>query len=59
MLDTKGIYMLAMMCDEYVDANRKNSNHLIEVIEVLGIENHVSKRICCTNNDEAHLDMKR
>ena len=47
------------MCRDDVNATRKTSNHLIEVIEVLGIENHVSKRTCCTNNDGAQLDMKR
>ena len=59
MLDTEGVNMLAMMFHGYVDATRTTSNHLIEVIEVLGIENHISKRTCCTNNDGAHLDMKR
>ncbi|KAL3689206.1 hypothetical protein R1sor_015515 [Riccia sorocarpa] len=38
MLDTEGVNMLAVMCHEDVDATRTNSNHLIEVIEVLGIE---------------------
>ncbi|KAG6556309.1 hypothetical protein Mapa_002251 [Marchantia paleacea] len=38
MLDTEGVNMLAVMCHEEVDATRTNSNHLIEVIEVLGIE---------------------
>ena len=38
MLDTKGVNMLAVMCHEDVDATRTTSNHLIEVIEVLGIE---------------------
>ena len=59
MLDTEGVNMLAMMFDGYVDSTRTTSNHLIEVIEVIGIENHISKRTCCTNNDGAHLDMKR
>jgi DNA-directed RNA polymerase II subunit RPB1 len=38
MLDTEGVNMLAVMCHEDVDATRTTSNHLIEVIEVLGIE---------------------
>ncbi|EFJ10314.1 hypothetical protein SELMODRAFT_128226 [Selaginella moellendorffii] len=38
MLDTEGVNMLAVMCNEDVDATRTVSNHLIEVIEVLGIE---------------------
>ena len=38
MLDTEGVNMLSMMCHGYVDATRTTSNHLIEVIEVLGIE---------------------
>ncbi|MCO5588461.1 hypothetical protein L7F22_042417 [Adiantum nelumboides] len=38
MLDTEGVNMLAVMCHEDVDATRTISNHLIEVIEVLGIE---------------------
>ena len=59
MLDTEGVNMLDVMCHGYLYATRTTSNDLIEVIEVLGIENHVSKRTCCTNNDEAHLDMKR
>lgn len=37
-LDTEGVNMLAVMCHEDVDASRTTSNHLIEVIEVLGIE---------------------
>ena len=59
MLYTEGVNMLVVMCHGYVDATRTTSNHLIEVIEVLGIKNHVSKRTCCTNNDGDHLDMKR
>ena len=59
MLDIEGVNMLPLMCRGDVDATRTTSNHLIEVVEVLGIENHVSKRNCCTNNDGAHLDMKR
>ena len=51
--------MLALMCHGDVDSTRTTSNHLIEVIEVLGIENHVSKRNYCTINDGALLDMKR
>jgi len=38
MLDTEGVNLLAVMCHEDVDAKRTTSNHLIEVIEVLGIE---------------------
>eukprot|EP00253_Pinus_taeda_P007579 PITA_07579 len=38
MLDTEGVNMLAVMCHEDVDATRTTSNHLIDVIEVLGIE---------------------
>uniref|UniRef100_A0A453MB39 DNA-directed RNA polymerase n=1 Tax=Aegilops tauschii subsp. strangulata TaxID=200361 RepID=A0A453MB39_AEGTS len=38
MLDTEGVNLLAVMCHEDVDATRTRSNHLIEVIEVLGIE---------------------
>ncbi|CAO2141859.1 unnamed protein product [Urochloa humidicola] len=38
MLDTDGVNLLAVMCHEDVDATRTTSNHLIEVIEVLGIE---------------------
>ncbi|KAL5713952.1 DNA-directed RNA polymerase [Ranunculus cassubicifolius] len=38
MLDTEGVNLLAVMCHESVDASRTTSNHLIEVIEVLGIE---------------------
>lgn len=38
MLDTEGVNMLVVMCHEDVDATRTISNHLIEVIEVLGIE---------------------
>ncbi|KAG4153661.1 hypothetical protein ERO13_D03G005300v2 [Gossypium hirsutum] len=37
-LDTEGVNLLAVMCHEDVDARRTTSNHLIEVIEVLGIE---------------------
>ncbi|KDP43701.1 hypothetical protein JCGZ_22328 [Jatropha curcas] len=37
-LDTEGVNLLAVMCNENVDARRTTSNHLIEVIEVLGIE---------------------
>ena len=59
MLYTEGFSMLAMMFHGDVDATRTTSNHLIDVIEVLGIDNHISKRTCCTNNDGAHLDMKR
>ncbi|XP_039787957.1 DNA-directed RNA polymerase II subunit RPB1-like [Panicum virgatum] len=38
MLDTDGVDLLAVMCHEDVDATRTTSNHLTEVIEVLGIE---------------------
>ena len=38
MLDIEGVNMLAMMCHGDMDATRTTSNHLIEVIEVLGIE---------------------
>lgn len=38
MLDTEGVNLLAVMCHEDVDATRTTSNHLIEVIDVLGIE---------------------
>ncbi|XP_022895267.1 DNA-directed RNA polymerase II subunit 1 [Olea europaea var. sylvestris] len=38
MLDTEGVNLLAVTCHEDVDATRTTSNHLIEVIEVLGIE---------------------
>uniref|UniRef100_A0A453RXI2 DNA-directed RNA polymerase n=1 Tax=Aegilops tauschii subsp. strangulata TaxID=200361 RepID=A0A453RXI2_AEGTS len=38
MLDTEGVNLLAVMCHEDVDSTRTTSNHLIEVIEVLGIE---------------------
>nr|GME00761.1 DNA-directed RNA polymerase II subunit 1 [Ipomoea batatas] len=38
MLDTEGVNLLAVMCHEDVDAQRTTSNHLIEVIEILGIE---------------------
>uniref|UniRef100_K3ZN27 DNA-directed RNA polymerase subunit n=1 Tax=Setaria italica TaxID=4555 RepID=K3ZN27_SETIT len=38
MLDTDGVNLLAVMGHGDVDATRTTSNHLIEVIEVLGIE---------------------
>ncbi|KAH8508169.1 hypothetical protein H0E87_010337 [Populus deltoides] len=38
MLDTEGVNLLAVMCNENVDARKTTSNHLIEVIEVIGIE---------------------
>ncbi|KAL5727166.1 DNA-directed RNA polymerase [Ranunculus cassubicifolius] len=38
MLDTDGVNLLEVMCHEDVDATRTTSNHLIDVIEVLGIE---------------------
>ncbi|KAH7850342.1 hypothetical protein Vadar_031346 [Vaccinium darrowii] len=37
-LDTEGVNLLAVMCHADVDATRTRSNHLIETIEVLGIE---------------------
>ncbi|CAI9097414.1 OLC1v1033836C1 [Oldenlandia corymbosa var. corymbosa] len=37
-LDTEGVNLLAVMCHEDVHAKKTTSNHLIEVIEVLGIE---------------------
>lgn len=38
MLDTEGVNLLEVMCHEEVDYRRVQSNHLCEVIEVLGIE---------------------
>ncbi|OVA08877.1 RNA polymerase [Macleaya cordata] len=38
LLDTEGANLLAVMCHEDVDATRTTSNHLIEIIQVLGIE---------------------
>ncbi|RZR76521.1 hypothetical protein BHM03_00001335 [Ensete ventricosum] len=38
MLDTEGVNLLAVMCHQAVDATRTTSNHLVEVIQVLGIE---------------------
>ncbi|KAK9691541.1 hypothetical protein RND81_09G203000 [Saponaria officinalis] len=38
MLDTEGVNLLSVMCHQDVDATRTTSNHLIEVMEVLGIE---------------------
>jgi len=38
MLDTEGVNLLAVMAHEDVDSTRTTSNHLCEVIEVLGIE---------------------
>lgn len=38
MLDTEGVNLLAVMCQEGVDPRRTVSNHLIEIIQVLGIE---------------------
>nr|GEY91210.1 DNA-directed RNA polymerase II subunit 1 [Tanacetum cinerariifolium] len=38
MLDTKGVNLLPVMGHEDVDAVRTTSNHVIEVLEVLGIE---------------------
>ena len=51
--------MLSVMWRGDVEATRTTSIHLIAVIQVLGIENHVSKITCCTNNDGVHLDIKR
>ncbi|CAM0951685.1 unnamed protein product [Alopecurus aequalis] len=38
MLDTEGVNLLEVLCNADVDASRTTSNHLIEVIEVFGIE---------------------
>ena len=38
MLDTEGVNLLEVMCHDKVDYRRVQSNHLCEVIEVLGIE---------------------
>ena len=38
MLDTEGVNLLAVISHKEVDATRTISNHLIEVMEVLGIE---------------------
>eukprot|EP00208_Stichococcus_sp_RCC1054_P006669 CAMPEP_0206139996 /NCGR_PEP_ID=MMETSP1473-20131121/7953_1 /ASSEMBLY_ACC=CAM_ASM_001109 /TAXON_ID=1461547 /ORGANISM="Stichococcus sp, Strain RCC1054" /LENGTH=969 /DNA_ID=CAMNT_0053533969 /DNA_START=9 /DNA_END=2918 /DNA_ORIENTATION=- len=38
MLDTEGVALLKVMAHKDVDATRTVSNHLIEIIEVLGIE---------------------
>ncbi|KAL0833412.1 hypothetical protein Bca101_085301 [Brassica carinata] len=38
MLDTEGVNLLAVMCHVDVDPKRTTSNHLIEIMEVLGIE---------------------
>ncbi|KAL0872475.1 hypothetical protein Bca101_022180 [Brassica carinata] len=38
MLDTEGVNLLAVLCHEDVDPKRTTSNHLIEIMEVLGIE---------------------
>lgn len=38
MLDSEGINLLAVMCHDDVDASRTTSNHLVEIIEILGIE---------------------
>ncbi|GMH06586.1 hypothetical protein Nepgr_008426 [Nepenthes gracilis] len=35
---SEGANLLAVMCHEDVDATRMTSNHLVEVIEILGIE---------------------
>ncbi|GER30894.1 DNA-directed RNA polymerase [Striga asiatica] len=37
-LDTEGVNLLAAMSHEDVDPTRTRSNHLVEIIEVLGIE---------------------
>ena len=38
MLDTEGVNLLSVMCHPEVDYTRTVSNHLIEIIDVLGIE---------------------
>ncbi|KAG0459323.1 hypothetical protein HPP92_022451 [Vanilla planifolia] len=38
MLDTEGVNLLEVLCNEDVDASRTTSDHLSEVIGVLGIE---------------------
>jgi len=38
MLDTEGVNLQEVMCEEAVDHTRTTSNHLCEVIQVLGIE---------------------
>ncbi|KAL0411767.1 UNVERIFIED_CONTAM: DNA-directed RNA polymerase II subunit RPB1 [Sesamum latifolium] len=38
MLDTEGVNLLAVACHKDMNSRRTTSNHLIEVIEVLGIE---------------------
>ncbi|KAH0969211.1 hypothetical protein GBA52_028936 [Prunus armeniaca] len=38
MLDTEGVNLLAVLCHDDVDARRTTSNHLIEILEILGIE---------------------
>jgi len=38
MLDTEGVNLLEVLCHPDVDATRTISNHLVEVIDVLGIE---------------------
>lgn len=38
MLDTEGVNLLEVLCHPDVDATRTVSNHLVEVIDVLGIE---------------------
>ena len=38
MLDTEGVNLLSVMCHPDVDYTRTVSNHLIEIIDVLGIE---------------------
>lgn len=37
-LDTEGVNLLNVMCHPDVDYTRTVSNHLIEIIDVLGIE---------------------
>ena len=39
MLDTEGVNILVVMFHGDVDATKTTRNHLIEVIEVFGIEN--------------------
>ena len=38
MLDTEGVNLLRVMSEEDVDGSRTTSNHLVEVMEVLGVE---------------------
>lgn len=38
MLDTEGVNLKAVMAQDEVDHTRTTSNHLVEVLEVLGVE---------------------